>query len=175
MLPKRLAREVVYENEWVNLYLDKVAYPDGRVIEKHHLVHFDYPSVGVVLQNEHGEVLLIKSNRYTTQSEEWEIPAGGVEKGESLVQAAAREVLEETGCTVANLQLLCKENPLNGITDKEHYIFQGNVTQTGAPQTPEEVMDSRWFALPTLRDMIAAGEIRCDMTLIGLLMVLCGL
>ncbi len=41
MKPKRLARTVVYENPWVNLYVDKVQFPGGRIIEEHHLLDFE--------------------------------------------------------------------------------------------------------------------------------------
>ena len=39
--PKRLARTVIYENPWVNLYIDKVAFPGGRIVEEHHILEFD--------------------------------------------------------------------------------------------------------------------------------------
>jgi hypothetical protein len=45
MFPKRLSRTVVYENPWVNLYVDKVIFPDGRLIEKHHI----YTMIGNLL------------------------------------------------------------------------------------------------------------------------------
>jgi ADP-ribose pyrophosphatase len=34
MFPKRLGRTVIYEDPWVNLYVDKVIFPDGRLVEK---------------------------------------------------------------------------------------------------------------------------------------------
>ena len=46
MKPQRLARTIIYENPWVNLYLDKVRFPDGRIIEKHHLLDFEKEAGG---------------------------------------------------------------------------------------------------------------------------------
>jgi hypothetical protein len=48
MIPERLARKVVYQSEWVNLYVDKVQFPSGRIIEHHHLLDFEYPAVTVI-------------------------------------------------------------------------------------------------------------------------------
>lgn len=175
MLPERLDREIIYENEWVNLYADKVRYPDGRIIERHHLIHFDYTSVGVVILNEREEILLIKSNRYTTQSEEWEIPAGRVDPGEEEETAALREVEEETGCQVRDLTLLIRENPSNGITDQVMALFKARVVSQGKQLTPEEVMEMMWVDKATLHRMIREREIRCGFSLVGLLMVLCGM
>jgi ADP-ribose pyrophosphatase len=39
MKPERLARTAIYEDPWLNLYVDKVRFPHGRVIEKHHVLN----------------------------------------------------------------------------------------------------------------------------------------
>jgi len=176
MIPKCLSREVIYENEWVSLYADKVEYPNGHILDIHHVIHFDYESVAVVVQNERGEVLLIKSNRYVTQSEEWEIPAGRVDNGEMSIKAAAREVLEETGYVVSEPKLLYKYNPNNGISDQVAAIYKANaLNQTGQFDT-KEVMDVRWVSKAEIAKMLRNNEIRCGVSLTGLMLVLfCGL
>ncbi len=50
---------------------------------------------------------MTRSKRYTVMRLEWEIPAGIVEDGESKEEAARRECMEETRCTVKDLQFLC--------------------------------------------------------------------
>ena len=97
MKPKRLSRTVIYENPWVNLYVDKVRFPDGRIIEQHHLLDFEKEAVAALVENSEGQVLLVHVYRYTTDTIEWEIPAGSVEEGESILEAARREVWEESG------------------------------------------------------------------------------
>ena len=47
--PKRLSRTIIYENPWVNLYVDAVRFPDGRVIEQHHVLEFEKEAVAVVV------------------------------------------------------------------------------------------------------------------------------
>lgn len=51
-----------------------------------------------------GFLMKFQSKRYTIMRIEWEIPAGRVEDGESKEEAARRECIEETGCTVKNLK-----------------------------------------------------------------------
>lgn len=63
-----------------------------------------YPSrplvgVGAVVFDGHGCVLLVK-RRNEPLAGQWNLPGGAVEVGESLAEAAAREVLEETGLVV---------------------------------------------------------------------------
>ena len=63
MKPKRLSRTVIYENPWVNLYIDKVQFPGGRIIDKHHLLDFKKEAVGVLVENEANQTLASLSNR----------------------------------------------------------------------------------------------------------------
>ena len=51
------------------------------------------PSVNVVVANDAGEVLLIRRS----DNDNWAVPGGAIDLGESMVQAAIRETLEETG------------------------------------------------------------------------------
>jgi ADP-ribose pyrophosphatase YjhB (NUDIX family) len=73
-------------------YLDDPAAPKANSI---------VPAVSAIVPNTQGALLLIRR----TDNGYWSIPGGGVEPGESVSQAAAREVREETGidCEVVGL------------------------------------------------------------------------
>ena len=79
ILPQRLGRKVIYESDWVNLYLDKVKMPDGRIFDTYHHLHYPHESVCIVIINEKDEIMLIQSKRYITSRLEWEIPAGRIQ------------------------------------------------------------------------------------------------
>ena len=172
MIPKRLSRRAVYESQWVSLYLDRVAYPDGSILDAHHLLHFEHPSVGVVMENETGEILLIRCGRYVTQTEGWEIPAGWVEAGEPCLAAAGREALEETGYQTGELSLFYTYHPSNGISDQVFHLFRGKAQKK--PGTPDsvEVSEVRWFSKREIRKMIKNREIHCGLSLTALLLLL---
>jgi ADP-ribose pyrophosphatase YjhB (NUDIX family) len=109
------------------------------------------PAVSVVVTNDAGEILLIRR----TDNDNWALPGGGVEIGESLPQAAVRETQEETG-------FACEITGLSGIyTDPGHvilYTSNGEVRQEfsvvltaratgGQPATSSESSDVRWTTL----------------------------
>jgi len=172
MIPEKLSREIIYECEWVSLYADKVRFPDGSILDKYHIVHFDFESVGVVVQNDIDEVLLIKANRYITQSEEWEIPAGRVDDGELALDAAVREVLEETGYEINNPELVYKYNPSNGSTDQVFLIYKATAGKKVGQFDINEVSETKWVSKEKITEMLKKNEINCGYSLTGLLLVL---
>jgi len=169
-IPKRLARKTIYENKWVNLYADKVVYSNGAIVDEHHFVHFDRPSVGVLVTNENDEVLFIKSNRYITQSIEWEIPAGWIDEGETIFDTAKREVFEETGYTIENIQNLYSYNPSNGISDQEIIILKATSSSKIDKFDEQEVSEVRWFNRNEISELLNSNEIMCGITLTALLL-----
>lgn len=90
--PERISRKTIYQSSWVNLYLDTVKFPDGFVIEDYHLLDFPRAAVAVIVENDFENIVFARISRYTTGLTEWELPAGGIETGESEIEAAKREV-----------------------------------------------------------------------------------
>ncbi|MCB1259267.1 MAG: NUDIX hydrolase, partial [Acidimicrobiales bacterium] len=84
---------------------------------EHHVVRVPQPAAGVVVHDPGRGVLLLWRHRFITDTWGWEIPAGRVEVGETIEEAAAREVLEETGWRPGPLEHLLTFHPANGITD----------------------------------------------------------
>ena len=122
MKPERLSRITVYESSWVNLFLDKVRFPNGHIIEKYHLLDFPRAAVAMIVENGFGSVVFVRISRYTTALTEWELPAGGVEFGETEIEAAKREVLEETGYATEDHRLIYSYYPVNGSCNKLLHI-----------------------------------------------------
>jgi ADP-ribose pyrophosphatase len=170
MKPKRLSRTVIYENPWVNLYIDKVQFPGGRIIDKHHLLDFEKEAVGVLVENEQGQILLVHAYRYTTDTIEWEIPTGGVEKGEAILEAARREVWEESGYETINHELIYTYYPQNGISNQVFHIARSQATRKTGDFDRNEVKEFKWVSKEEIQGMIRDELIKDGFSLTALLL-----
>lgn len=174
MPPQRLSRQIIYESPWVNLYLDKVSFPNGLVIEQFRLLDFPNPAVTAVVENAQGQVIFARIPRYTSGLTEWELPAGGVEPGETLLEAARREVLEETGYTSTGHRLLYSYFPMNGSANKQFHITHCIAGELVQEFDAHEVDETAWFSRAEIQKMIQERYFSDGFTLTALLLWLQG-
>ncbi|MGH3488658.1 MAG: NUDIX hydrolase [Actinopolymorphaceae bacterium] len=162
----------IYESEWVRLTLADVELPDGKRFD-HHVVRTPNAGAGVVVHDEKRGVLMLWRHRFITDTWGWEIPAGRVDPGESASEAAAREVLEETGWRPHAVRPLVTYHPSNGISDQRFDIFAANgARHVGPPTDPSEAERIEWVPLDDVRKIIAAGQMRDGLSLTSILYAL---
>jgi 8-oxo-dGTP pyrophosphatase MutT (NUDIX family) len=158
----------VYESPWVSLRLVDVEVPDGERFD-HHVVRTPRPAVGVVVRSEDA-ILLLYRHRFITDTWGWEVPAGGVDHGEALEAAAAREVLEETGWSPGPLTGLHGYHPTNGLSDQRFELFLADgATYVGEPSDPAESSRVEWVAKDEVRRLLRDGQVQDGMSLTALL------
>jgi 8-oxo-dGTP pyrophosphatase MutT (NUDIX family) len=159
----------VYESDWVSLHLVDVEVPDGPRFE-HHVVRLPRPAVGVVVHDPDRGVLLLWRHRFITGTWGWEVPAGGVDRGETLEAAAAREVLEETGWRPGPLRALHGYHPSNGLSDQRFALFTaGSAIHVGEPSDPAESERVEWVSAPDVRALVQQGQVQDGLSLTALL------
>ena len=163
---------VLYDSPWVGLSLVDVEVPDGPRFD-HHVVRLPRPAVGVVVAVDDA-VLLLHRHRFITGTWGWEVPAGGVDAGESLVEAAAREVLEETGWAPGPLTGLHGYHPTNGLSDQRFELFRADgATYVGEPSDPAESSRVEWVPADDVRRLVADGQVQDGLSLTALLWWVC--
>lgn len=100
---------------------------------------------------------------------EWEIPAGRIEDNETPEDAARRECLEETGCTLKDLTYLCCQNPSNGMSDLKLHVFGAKVENETYILDENEVQTKKWIPKDKILDMLRENEIQCGVSMLALL------
>jgi ADP-ribose pyrophosphatase len=168
--PRRLARTVIYEHPWVNLYVDRVLFPAGRIVEKHHVLDFDWPAVAALVEDARGQVLLAHVYRYTTDSIEWGVPAGRMEEGESILETARREAWEETGYETSGHELVYTYYPVNGISNKVFHIVRCQAGEKTGEVDQNEVRELRWASRAEVEAMLRDRVVRDGLSLTALLL-----
>ena len=100
---------------------------------------------GIILERD-GKVLLIKENQNIDKGKWW-IPAGGVEDGELIEEAAIRETYEESGFNVKISDVLCIYNKvLRGVDPVIGIIFKGQIIDGELHFDSEEIAEAKWFS-----------------------------
>ncbi len=159
----------VYESPWVSLRLVDVEVPGGARFE-HHVIRRHLPAAGVVVHDPARGVLLLWRHRFITRTWGWEIPAGRVEQGEAVIEAAAREVLEETGWAPGPLRPLFGYHPANGISDLRFELFVADGAEhVGEPSDPSEADRVEWVPVPRVRELVREGRVGDGLSLTTLL------
>ena len=171
-LPERLERTTIYESDYACLYTDKVRLPSGHVIDKYHQIHYPHEAVSIVIFNEKNEILMIREKRYTVHRLEWEIPAGRIEDGETKEEAARREAMEETGCTLKDLKFLGSQNPTNGMSDCTAHVFAAKVDSESSIKDVDEVAYKQWMSVSEVKELLKENRTKDGISILAILFAL---
>jgi len=159
----------LYRDQWVDLRAADVELPDGRHLD-HRFLRVQ-PGAGAVVLNDQGEALLLWRHRFITDAWNYEIPMGGVEAQEQPIEAAAREVEEETGWRPGPLRHLLYDEPMNGLLNARSHIFLAEAADyVGAPSEAFESDRVVWVPLAKVVDLISGRQIIHGTTVAALLL-----
>ncbi len=135
----------------------------------------DHPGAVVILPFiDKKHILLLKQFRYAAQGDLWEIPAGTLEKNESALVCAKREIEEETGFRANRWRLLTRFFPAPGLSNEMMFLFMAEGLVEGKKNLDhDEWIEHETVSLKKAIQMIRKGQIRDAKTIAGLLWVSC--
>lgn len=125
-----LDSEYLIRRPWLTARRDRVRLPNGKVMDDYYVL--EYPDwVNVIAITKDGDLILERQYRHAQQLVGYEIPAGVVEDGEKPVEAAKRELLEETGYTGGDWRHFMTISPNAGAcTNHSHTFIATGVEKT---------------------------------------------
>ena len=159
LIESPLASELIYDGKIVHLYKDTVTLPNGQPAIREVIRHVG--AVCVVPLTDEGEVICVRQFRYPHAKVLLEIPAGKLDsKAEDHVEAALRELQEETGARCEKLtslgQLLSTPAFVDEVIDM--YLAEGLTFGDTSPDE-DEFLDVVRIPLSNMVDSILQGEI----------------
>ena len=164
-----LSKRTIYASEWINLDQWAVCLPDGSVIPDHHVLDYPRPAVAVVPVEVDGQLIMIDHYRFITNTRGWEVPSGRIDAGETVLEAAARELLEETGYSATEWQLLGQYHPSNGSSNQVfHVTIARGLTRESEPLDLNETLGLRPFTPEEVRGLIVSNQIPDGLSLTAL-------
>ena len=118
--------------------------------------------------DEKKRILLVRQYRLPAGKMLWELPAGKVDEGETPLQAAKRELIEETGYRARKWEKLSSFYPSPGFVAEKMTIYLATELTAGkATPMDDERIETKWYTKKELQEMIRSGKIEDAKTLIG--------
>jgi 8-oxo-dGTP pyrophosphatase MutT (NUDIX family) len=168
---KTLSGEEKYDNRWINVTEYQVINPAGGkgIYGK---VHFKNKAIGIVALDDNQNTWLVGQYRYTLDQFCWEIPEGGGSLHEDPLDAAKRELKEETGLIARRWTLINRLHTSNSVTDEEGFIFLAEELEEGENELEETEADLqvKRVSLTEALQMISRQEITDSISIIGLML-----
>ncbi len=148
--------------------MDHAVDPDGFEIKRAIVQHAG--SAVVMPVDEKKRVLLVRQYRLPAFKHLWELPAGKVDEGETPLQAAKRELAEETGYRAKKWEKLAIFYPSPGFLAEKMTIYLAHDLTEGV-QTPmeDERIQTKWFSAREIDQLIRSYKIIDAKTQIGFL------
>lgn len=161
--------KTVYENRWMRIREDSVVTPTGT--DGIYAVLESNDSVKIIAVDDEQRILLIHKFRYTDQSWAWELPGGGSDKQE-IIEAAQRELREETGVSADSWRQLGRFNANGGfMTEFITTLLACDIHITDSFEKSDEVVaERRFFSLEKIYAMIDDGRINSGASIASLML-----
>lgn len=152
-------REDIYNGVIIHFVKDTVKLPNGSVSKREVALHNG--AVCVVAITEKNEIIMERQYRYPFDEVIWEIPAGKLDKNETdPLQAAKRELKEETGYTAENYRFIGEYYGSPAILRERIYMYLATGLKEGEQKLDEdEFLDVVKLPLEEVVKMIAENQI----------------
>ncbi len=158
---RKLNGRTAFANRWIQVDVDTLELPDGRIYD-YTVIRRHQHGAAVFAFNQAGQVLLEQEYRYPVDEIIWQMPGGLIDPGETPLQAAQRELAEETGHVADNWRLLGSfwDNP--AYEDMLIYVF---VAENARPDGREnrdqaEFVRPAWVELDWIKEQVRLGNIK---------------
>lgn len=169
MAKKVVDRQLVYQGRRIRLELHHLEDEDGKRIIREVGIHNGAVVILPFLDAQ--TIVLIRNRRFAVGAYLVELPAGGLEKGEDPMNAAGRELLEETGYVAGRLQRIVDFYSSPGILSEKMYTFAAyDLLQARQDLQDDEEIEVLPTGFERAIQMIREGLIEDGKTIAALLM-----
>ncbi len=155
---EQVEKKKIFENPFITIRNDIAKRPDNKKVEYAVVEHKDF--ICSLCINTKNEIVLVKQFRYPWDTISLENPSGLINKNETAIEAAKREILEETGYITEHIIQLGKKYHPVGFGSGWGYLFLSRVKD----HTHQILDDNEFIVIKTMtitdfNGLIETGEI----------------
>lgn len=164
-----LESKKIYANKWISLTEHQVLNPSGGK-GIYGEVHFENYAIGIIAIDEQNHIYMVGQYRFPLKQYSWELPEGGGALDENPLDAAKRELLEETGLVAQNWKELMRIHLSNSVSDELGIIYLAtDFTQFDPEPEETEQLEVKRMPFEDVYQMVIRGEISDSLTVAGVL------
>ncbi|HEY0879524.1 MAG TPA: NUDIX hydrolase [Zeimonas sp.] len=150
--------QVVYDGTFLQMRRDRVRLPNGRESAREFIVHPGAATMIPIFPDE--RILVERQFRYPVGRTMIEMPAGKIDPGESAIQTARRELVEETGYLAREWAFLTRLHPAIGFASEVMDLFLcRDLEQTAHSPDEDEFLEIEIVRFGWLMDELRAGRL----------------
>ena len=115
-----ISKKQVFKNDVITVFEEKLGLPNNNIVT---WTFTGKKEVVAIIAEIDDEIIFVKQYRPAIKKELLEIPAGLVEKGEDIIEAAKREFEEEIGYRANKLEKICTYYNSAGVNAGQYHLF----------------------------------------------------
>ena len=166
-----LESKKIYQNPWISLTEHQVLNPSGGK-GIYGEVHFENYAIGIIAIDEDDMICLVGQYRFPLKQYSWELPEGGGLLGGNPLDAAKRELLEETGLVAKEWTEVLRMHLSNSVSDELGILYLAkDFEQFEAEPEETEQLEVKKIPFETAFAMVMNGEITDSLSVAGILKV----
>ncbi len=154
--PKIRSRQTTRLSPWAEIVARDVEFAPGAPPQTYHaVVQADY--IGILALTPDRRIPIVRQYRPAIERFTWELPAGMVDDGEDPADAAARELMEETGFPARTVHALGSFSPCAGRLANRIHSFFIETGERAPARDPEPGIEVRLVTADELAGLIGSG------------------
>jgi len=167
-LERTVKSELLHEGRNFSFLRDEVELPSGRRTERDVVRHPGAVAIVPVLPDR--RIVLVRQFRYAAGKTLLEIPAGTLEPGESVIDCARRELIEETGFRAEKMEPILSCYMAPGYSNEIiHFFVARGLVEVGVDPEWDEEISVEPFSVDEVHRMIDENSIEDAKTVVGVL------